>query len=430
MNKTTAEAFVLHFAQKYFSYLLPREVLDALNTKESTDTKKQNQTESNPIIDWENRISIQSHWQGVIEDKESDRERSIAEIVKQALFHNKKLDVNTVEERSFSFNPFGIAVRNEKFFLVGSYENSLTPCLISLAKIVNVNLTDENSIPPKKDFDLNSFSETYLNHPTEPKIIDTLIVEFPNKAYFYVKSHPLKCDELILSEPTGTLGYFTLTAKKVKNTFLLHQWLSSFHDDAQVLNPPFIRYQINRSFVDKLTNLYNRQAFERLGTREIDRYYRDHNSYFSILVMDIDHFKNINDLHGHLFGDEVLINVSNCLRDYDAIRYGGEEFVILLPNTHAFEAKRAAERIRENIESLTLKNKENALVPVTISIGIAEFPTHLPDKNLINLHGKENHKTDEKVKNSLMLLITEQADKALYQAKQKGRNKSFIFSKE
>jgi diguanylate cyclase (GGDEF)-like protein len=426
MNQETAEAFVIHYAQKYFSHFFPKEVLEALKTKQKTSENNQ-LIDNDVLFGWENKISIQSHWRGVIEDYDSGNERAIAETVKQALFKNTCLTIKHQEkQQALSFNPFGLVARNDKFYIVGCFEDDLQPCLLGADKVTQIQVTEHSALQPPKDFDLDDFSEAYLNHPTEPEIIERLTVEFPEKSFFYVKSHPIKCEKLILSEPQGTPGFFSFDAYQVKNTYLLHQWLSAFHDDAHVLEPSYIREQINRSFIDQLTNLYNRKAFDRLGSREIDRYYRDPQCYFSILVMDIDHFKNINDQHGHVFGDEVLIKVADCFRDYDAIRYGGEEFVILLPNTHANEADCAADRIRQSIESLILKDTIGDDVSVTISIGIAEFPIHLSLKDRDCLESKGKYKLDQKIKGGLMMAITAQADKALYQAKQTGRNKSVI----
>ena len=426
MNQETAKDFVFYFALKYFSYIFPQEVLDLLAAYKKSTTDNQ-LLEPNFLLDWDKKISVQSHWRGVIEDYESDRENAITRVFKQGMFNKKKLKIKSEERQGvFIFNPFGFVVRNDKYFIVGSFDDNQQSYLLTTSKITQISLMDEQAIQADADFDLDYFSETYLNHPTTPEIIESLRVEFPEKAYFYVKSHPIKCEELVLSEPQGAPGYFTLTAKNVKNTFLLHQWLNSFHDDAQVLAPSFIRHHINRSFIDQLTNLYNRKAFDRLGSREIEHYYRNSACFFSILVIDIDHFKNINDQHGHVFGDEVLIKVAECFRDYDAIRYGGEEFVILLPNTHASEANRAAERIRKSIELLSIKSAEGVHVPVTISIGIAEFPIHLSGKDRAILENKDKYKLDHRTKGSLMIAITEQADKALYKAKQTGRNKSLI----
>ncbi len=426
MNSKKAEAFI-HFAvEKHLSHLLPADIIEYLSQRKQQSCHTDELEKA--LQDWDKKISVQSYWQGVISDYDAERNNALAAVFKQGLFNNLQLKIGYEDNPEIClFNPYGLTIRNRQYFFAGSYEDSQDPCLLAVNKIQSIELTDNNAILPNKDFDLEEFSETYLNHPVAPNFIDHLIIEFPEKAYFYVKSHPICCERFSINPPHGIPGYFNLEAFGVPNTIKLHQWLSGFHDDAQVLTPSFLRRQINRSFVDQLTNLYNRNAFERLGQREIERYYRDTDHHFSLLVMDIDHFKMINDHHGHVFGDDVLVKVAECFRGYDAIRYGGEEFAVLLPDTHAEEAQIAAERIRRNIEELSLKNEENRHVPITISIGIAEFPVHLSekDKKILNSHSKA--KSGNSLKNSLMIAITEQADQALYQAKHSGRNRSIIY---
>ena len=429
MNKETAEAFIIHFARKYFSHMFPQKVMDALLTEENSSSANQT-IESNIFLEWEEKVSVQTYWKGVINNFRSAQEKKIVHIFKEALFSNKQLKITHLHKHKLVqiFNPFGLVLRDDKFFLVGSYENTQQPCLLNINKVSELQVLEQQAIQPPEQFNLDDFSENYLIHPTSPEMIEMLSVEFPEKAFFYVTSHPLKCEQLVISERHGVPGFFNLKAYKVKNTYLLHEWLNAFQDDAYVLEPDFIRQQINRSFVDQLTNLYNRKAFERLGSREIDHYLRELNCYFSILIIDIDHFKKINDQYGHVFGDSVLVKVAEYFRDYDAIRYGGEEFVILLSNTHATEAVCAAERIRQNIESLSLKNEEGHDVTVTISTGIAEFPIHLSINDRHILDKKEN--LNQKTKRGLLVAIIEQADKALYQAKQTGRNKSVIIQND
>lgn len=150
---------------------------------------------------------------------------------------------------------------------------------------------------------------------------------------------------------------------------------------------------------DGLTQLLNRQAiFEHLQ-EEIRRAVR-YESGLSILLLDIDHFKEINDNFGHLRGDQVLKQLGNhlkkCVREVDLVgRYGGEEFIIIFPNTNVKEAHNAAERIRKEI--LKLEFPEG--LAVTISGGVAEYQAE-------SVQG-----------------LVDKADKQLYRAKQAGRNK-------
>ncbi|MEI7455599.1 MAG: diguanylate cyclase [Nitrosomonadales bacterium] len=155
------------------------------------------------------------------------------------------------------------------------------------------------------------------------------------------------------------------------------------------------------SLTDPLTGVGNRRLINQAIEAEIGRYYRQEMSSFSLLLMDIDYFKKINDAHGHPFGDEVLkslcLTVKKRLRATDTLaRWGGEEFAVLLPTAGLAAATNLAERIRQDIEN----NIIPAEAAATVSIGVAEY-----------LRGE-----------SLEMLL-QRVDTALYQAKQSGRNK-------
>lgn len=158
------------------------------------------------------------------------------------------------------------------------------------------------------------------------------------------------------------------------------------------------------AITDALTGLYNRRRFHDTLTSEHERAKR-YGAPFSLVMLDIDHFKKINDSFGHNVGDAVLKEVSGILlksiRDIDtAARYGGEEFMIILPNTDKVQARVVAERMRQAIESHVFADIDR---PVTVSIGIAGMP-------------------DAKVENEEKLIRC--ADFAMYRAKQLGRNRS------
>jgi len=165
--------------------------------------------------------------------------------------------------------------------------------------------------------------------------------------------------------------------------------------------------------VDSLTGLSNRKHIMDTLALHIKRYAR-HKTPFSILMTDLDHFKRVNDTYGHLAGDAVLVRVgkifNETLRSIDtAGRYGGEEFLIILDSTGKQEAKQTAERIRQAVESSEIITGGHT-IKVTISIGIAT------SNDTINLD-----------KNSGQLLIG-LADKALYKAKEEGRNRIVLSS--
>ncbi|MFK3797721.1 diguanylate cyclase domain-containing protein [Pseudomonas sp. NPDC088444] len=165
------------------------------------------------------------------------------------------------------------------------------------------------------------------------------------------------------------------------------------------------RFQVRietQAMVDSLTGLPNRRGFDRIAMNAIDDARRDHKA-LSAMLLDLDHFKRLNDTHGHLAGDEVLTgfadDVRRCLRESDIIcRWGGEEFIILLKDTNSSGARRVAEKIRLLAEQHTYVFTGTAL-QVTVSLGVTELH---PDDTLQSLIAR--------------------ADQALYSAKQSGRN--------
>lgn len=160
------------------------------------------------------------------------------------------------------------------------------------------------------------------------------------------------------------------------------------------------------SLRDPLTGLNNRRHFCSVLERSIDIVARSGESVL-LLLLDIDHFKSINDGHGHLAGDQVLREIASCLarclRPMDTVaRYGGEEFAIILPNCRPVYGLAVAERIRETVAALSIPVSPLLSLKVTISIGGAYAP--------------------EWVRSTTDLWI-ERADKQLYRAKSEGRDK-------
>jgi diguanylate cyclase len=161
------------------------------------------------------------------------------------------------------------------------------------------------------------------------------------------------------------------------------------------------------SFVDSLSGLYNRRFFEKALQTEWKRHGRE-NLELSLIMCDIDHFKEYNDTAGHQAGDQCIREISRTLndtarRESDVVaRYGGEEFIIILPQTDSDEVKEMALRVKESIDSLSIPHPAYPGKYVTISLGIS---TMRPDLS----------------NNQEMLIAL--ADKALYKSKNEGRNR-------
>jgi diguanylate cyclase (GGDEF)-like protein len=140
------------------------------------------------------------------------------------------------------------------------------------------------------------------------------------------------------------------------------------------------------SYVDDLTDLYNQRYLKLVLEKEISRSHRGQDT-FSVLFMDIDHFKQVNDTRGHLIGSQVLVEMSKILRqnirtmDY-GFRYGGDEFLLILVGTGSKDAITVAERIRRQVEKSIFKI-DKVEVKVTLSIGIATYPEHATTKEEI-----------------------------------------------
>lgn len=166
-------------------------------------------------------------------------------------------------------------------------------------------------------------------------------------------------------------------------------------------------YELARklAITDGLTKLFNHRFFQELFEKEYRRSDR-YNTVFSLIMLDIDNFKRINDTYGHLCGDEILKGlgrlIRGCLRTMDIVaRYGGEEFAVLLPETAGPEAVQTAERIRRAVEEHVFMGNEHGL-RVTVSQGVATYPSPGVSERFD---------------------VIAKADAALYEAKDAGRNR-------
>ena len=160
-----------------------------------------------------------------------------------------------------------------------------------------------------------------------------------------------------------------------------------------------------QSIRDPLTGLFNRRYLEESATRELSRCAR-RELPLALMMLDVDHFKAFNDVHGHAGGDALLAELGNLLAEHSrgediACRYGGEEFTLILPEAPLETALARAETIRQAVEAMHVRHLGRELPKVTVSIGVAVFPQHA----------------------SAAAGLLQVADEALYRAKRAGRNR-------
>lgn len=194
---------------------------------------------------------------------------------------------------------------------------------------------------------------------------------------------------------------------------LLHTLSSRVRNDNDSLGESLLlqRRCEESSRIDFLTGLFNRRWLDEMLPRLVERSMTG-NSSMGLMLLDIDHFKNYNDSYGHLAGDEALRMVAatiiNHIRPTDsAVRYGGEEFLVLLPETGKDDAVAGAERIRQAIGELSIKGEDGNLLPgISISIGVTTTNGGGQDREGIAI-----------------------ADRALYQAKSSGRDRVVFYNK-
>jgi diguanylate cyclase (GGDEF)-like protein len=163
-----------------------------------------------------------------------------------------------------------------------------------------------------------------------------------------------------------------------------------------------------QSIRDPLTGLYNRRYMEETLERELLRASRNHESV-GVIMLDIDNFKNFNDTFGHQAGDVLLQSLGHFFHSHVrgedvACRYGGEEFILLLPGSTREQTFQRAEEMRKDAQNLNVSFRGQSLGAITLSFGVSVFPDHgtTPD------------------------ILIQKADQALYRAKSEGRNRVIV----
>jgi len=193
-----------------------------------------------------------------------------------------------------------------------------------------------------------------------------------------------------------------VTAKALSSATMLLE-----HSELSLFNVHKLKELKKQTFIDDLTGLYNARFLKYAVTNAILNC-KDPDQSFSVLFIDVDHFKKINDKYGHLVGSEFLVaigkTIRNAVRAIDLVfRYGGDEFVVILTGTPTEGAKEIAERIRKNIE-MRMFSIQTKRLRTTVSIGLATYPHHAGERET----------------------LLKMADQAMYSAKRTSRNMVYL----
>lgn len=270
---------------------------------------------------------------------------------------------------------------------------------INASDLIGKNLFDVFYYLPKQWMELKLKSVRLIKNYS--------FVSWTQKPYLFHFSH-----NSMIKEESIEFMHQDCTFIPVKNTSTGEMYVCiTIHDMTDVVASQLKITEINdinktleqMTNYDNLTSLYNRLYVEKQIDFEFNKAKR-YGNIFSVVFFDIDKFKLVNDEHGHLAGDEVLKkvaeNIKMQLRSSDILgRYGGEEFLVLLPETSLANASSLSQRLRMNIEKMTTRYKDTE-IKITISLGVVQFRADI---------------------NNYLQMIHE-ADIALYHSKQNGRN--------
>jgi diguanylate cyclase (GGDEF)-like protein/PAS domain S-box-containing protein len=297
--------------------------------------------------------------------------------------------------------------------LIGFFISRLHRQIEKLDAILDNEMIGSMMLRNRKIIWCNKAMSTILGYPQSKLLGATTSMLFADASKFEIvgrEAYPLKTDkpyrtQFEMIKADGTRLWVDISGAAIPYDASLSLWLLSDISTQKKLEQA-LQHKVNHDF---LTGLNTRDWFMSQASIELNRATRTH-SPLSLLMLDIDYFKRVNDTHGHQAGDLVLKNVASLtkkmLRDFDlCARLGGEEFAILLPETNKDKAHEVAERLRLGIERAKIAlHTEDSTLSVTVSIGVSSITSS---------------------EDNVDMLINK-ADKALYEAKNTGRNRVCI----
>ena len=425
---TPAHALVLSLAKRWLSDVLPPSVKQELAADFSA---AEDLLAAHPAASaWLENTRLLQHWEEILEDPPADP--AMADALRQALFEGRQVEVDYRKQGTTQrarLHPFGWTQRNGVQYLACTFWNYTNPLWLAVHRVQAVTPLDAPACPPLTPEQRAAFLDRSPVPATAAHgAVIALDVEFQSALYDAIRERPPRGTQRI--DPPAD-GWFRLLAE-MPDTLGLRWWLLGFNSQVRILQPESLKRELQGLLFDRLTGLVNRHEFERVIQRRLAETRRTRQP-LSLVMLDLDHFKQVNDSFGHDFGDRALRHVAQCLcntcRAMDlVVRYGGEEFLVLLPNTTGAAAVETAERIRHALVQTPLKltavaaehyarlgqarpsdgclKLEDDTLYLTASLGVASET------------GQADGALDDLAKQ-----VLDRVDKALYRAKHEGRNR-------
>lgn len=329
------------------------------------------------LADWvEKKTARIDTWQGLLEPLPPGSD--VWPIVSAAIFAEQNLDISYLGkngEMRHEVCPLAAVKRDEVLYVVLRFCGYEDVRLLPLHRIIRATVLKPCPAHDGKALDLDAFLKNGLPFPLpgEREFVVHLLLN--ESAYHTFKSRPLR-GTLSISAPVD--GWFEVKANGVPNTMELRWWLLGFGDKVRIIEPEFLARELQSLLFDTLTGLLARRACQEHLERMIAAAQRSRKP-LAVAMADIDYFKAINDDFGHNAGDRALQQISQRIkaacRSMDVVgRWGGEEFLILLPETTAEEAAMLAERLRHEVASTPCVMDDSGTSRiVTISIGVTSM---------------------------------------------------------
>lgn len=360
------------------------------------------------IANWvEKKTARMNTWQGVLEPTLLDNE--IWAVVSTAIFAEQNLEITYLGEKGemrHEVRPLAVVKRDAVLYVALQFSGYGDARLLPLHRIVHAVAVKASAGCDVKPSNLENLLTNGLPFilPGERAFDMHLLLD--ESTFRTIQGRPL-CNTTAISTPVD--GWFEVKATGISNTVELRWWLLGLGDKVRILEPESLARELQYLLFDPLTKLVTRQACHEHFERMIAAACRTGSS-LAVAMVDIDHFKMINDDLGHSAGDKALQEVSRRLksacRTMDVVgRWGGEEFLILLPETAIEDAALLAERLRQAVASTPcLVDDKGTSRNVSVSIGVTALGNLAPET---------------KPSSGLVDLLLKEADSALYAAKER-----------